>query len=173
MKVGGGKAKGSAYERLICKRLSLWVSGGKREDVFWRSAMSGGRATVKGKTVRQAGDITAVAPEGHPLTDVFYIECKHVKKLDLESFLFKNKGLLAGFWKDAVKQADRHDKEAVIIARQNGWPDLVLCEGGFTRDIIGEAPGVSREYYIGRIQGWEVTIYWLADLLKSNCRWAQ
>jgi len=46
MRKGGGKAKGASFERDICRRLSLWVSAGKQEDVFWRSAMSGGRSTV-------------------------------------------------------------------------------------------------------------------------------
>ena len=46
MRKGGGKAKGSSFERLICKELSLWITGGEHQDVFWRSAMSGGRSTV-------------------------------------------------------------------------------------------------------------------------------
>ena len=81
MRKGGGKEKGSAYERAICKRLSLYVSKGKRDDLFWRSAMSGGRATLqakKGKKAQaQAGDITSIAAEGNKLTSTFMIECKH------------------------------------------------------------------------------------------------
>src|SRR4051794_4734956 len=108
MKKGGGKGKGSSYERYVCKVLSLWITNGEREDVFWRSAMSGGRATVqhrRGVSVRQSGDICAVAPEGHVLTDTLYIECKHVKKLGLDSFLIKGTGPLANFWDKAQKEA--------------------------------------------------------------------
>ena len=47
MRKGGGKEKGSSFERLVCKRMSMWLSKGERDDLFWRSAMSGGRATVQ------------------------------------------------------------------------------------------------------------------------------
>lgn len=134
MRKGGGKSKGSSYERGICVKLSLWVSGGKDSDLYWRAAMSGGRATVAhraGKNLkRQAGDITATAPEGFALTDHFFLECKHVRSLDIESFLFKNKGALAGFWKVAIQEAAKFSKSALIIARQNRFPDLVISEPG-------------------------------------------
>lgn len=125
-----GKKKGSAFERDVCRKLSLWVSRGKKSDLFWRSAMSGGRATVarhKGESVRQAGDITAVAPEGHVLTDRYYVECKFYRDLDILSFLFHNKGKLAGFWKDTVRESDRHNcREPMLIAKQNNFPTLLI-----------------------------------------------
>ncbi len=131
MRKGGGKSKGAAYERWVCEQLSLWITNGKRRDCLWRSAMSGGRATIqnrKGKkiNVRQAGDITSVSPEGHALTDNFYIECKHVKKLALDQFIVKNTGALAKFWKTAQHAARKYSRNPIIIARQNGWPDLVI-----------------------------------------------
>ena len=73
-------AKGGAYEREICKLLSKWWTDGVRDDVFWRSASSGGRATrrtAKGKdTYGQYGDIQAVDPIGLPLTQLCTIEVK-------------------------------------------------------------------------------------------------
>lgn len=132
MRRGGGKAKGSAFERRVCKELSLWVTAGKNEDVFWRSAMSGGRATVAhkrgAKLSRQAGDISAVAPEGHALTDKFYIEVKHVKSLDLLQFYAKGTGHLAKFWKVAKREAKRHGRRPLIIARQNNLPTVIICK---------------------------------------------
>jgi hypothetical protein len=83
VKKGGGKGKGSSFERKVCVLLSLWVTNGKKKDAFWRSSMSGGRATIhvkRGDKNRQAGDIAAVAPEGHQFTDVFFAECKHVRR---------------------------------------------------------------------------------------------
>lgn len=72
--------KGSPFEREICRRLSDWWSEGTRDDIFWRSAASGGRATVRTKrgksTFGQYGDITAVDPVGQPLTRAVCIECK-------------------------------------------------------------------------------------------------
>ena len=144
MRAGGGKAKGSAFEREVCKKLSLWITDGEMEDCLWRSAISGGRATVahrKGKVVRQGGDICAVSPEGHKLTDHWYIECKHVKKLGLDQFLVKGTGLLAEFWKKCRDEAGRYGvKSPVIIAKQNGWPVLVISKrwafSGWTDSII-------------------------------------
>lgn len=70
-------AKGSAYEREISKLLSLWWSGGARDDVFYRSQASGARGTVRRtRTAGAHGDIAAVDPCGLPLTDLFTFEIK-------------------------------------------------------------------------------------------------
>jgi hypothetical protein len=130
MRKGGGKAKGASFERDVCKRLSLWITQGAREDCFWRSAMSGGRATVgrrKGKDhIRQAGDITATSPEGHVLTDKWYIECKNVKDLAITAALFNGVGTLAGFWREAVEQASHFKRMPMIIAKQNMQKTVVF-----------------------------------------------
>jgi hypothetical protein len=120
---GGGKAKGSEFERDICKKLSRWVSHGEREDLFWRSAMSGGRATVgkkKGKDhAKHAGDISATHPLGHNLTDKFYIECKYYADLKFDSWILNGEGPLAGFWKVAREQAAEHKLLPMLIVKQN------------------------------------------------------
>lgn len=125
--------KGSAFERKICKLLSRWVSHGKRDDVFWRTAMSGGRATFmrrKGVNIRQAGDICAVAGEGHALTDHWMIECKHRKSLEVSSFLISGTGSLARFWKKAVLDAKACDRQPMLIACQNHLPIIVVTHIG-------------------------------------------
>ena len=75
-----GKGKGSSFERRVCVLLSEWWTGGERSDVFWRTSMSGGRATVrkrKGKSTHgQYGDICAIDPIGQPFLDCFAIEVK-------------------------------------------------------------------------------------------------
>lgn len=78
------RGKGSGFEREISKLLSRWWSKGlgqpEREDIFWRSSQSGGRATQrrkKGKdTFGSYGDIAAVDPIGAPLIEMFTIELK-------------------------------------------------------------------------------------------------
>lgn len=122
------KGKGSAFEREVCRKLSLWITGDKRKDLFWRSAMSGGRATVahrKGGQVRQSGDITAVAPEGHIL-DPCYIECKFYRDLDITSFFLTGKGKLATFWRKTKKEAFKHEKAPWLIAKQNHKPAVLI-----------------------------------------------
>lgn len=138
MRQGGGKAKGSAFERKICERLSLWVSDGKLKDCFWRSAMSGGRSTVafrKGTTLnRQAGDISSVSPEGHALTDRCFVECKHYANLRLERFIFAQ-GPMQGIWEQACVQAKRYNRAPVLIVRTNRLPVLVITneKGPFSK----------------------------------------
>lgn len=129
MRKGGGKQKGGNFEREMCRTISLWITNGEKEDCLWRSAMSGGRATVhhrKGKVIRQEGDLCAVAPEGHKFTDLYYSECKHVKDLALMSFLLKGEGILSKFWKKALEEANRNKKIPVIFAKQNNWPILII-----------------------------------------------
>lgn len=130
MKAGGSKQKGASFERDTCRRLSLWVSNGKREDLFWRSAMSGGRATVAGRRgvnlASQAGDISAVDKAGHVLTAELYFETKHVKDISLANFIIKNTGPLARYWQTACKESANYDKTPVLIIRQNRFPTLLI-----------------------------------------------
>ncbi len=80
MRTGRGSRTGSAFEREICVLLSRWWTNDQRDDIFWRSAGSGARATVRGRkgksTAHQHGDIACTDPIGSPLTDLFAIELK-------------------------------------------------------------------------------------------------
>lgn len=126
------KAKGAGFERSVCQRLSLWVSGMAREDVFWRSAMSGGRATVRRRLNRgpqhtaHAGDITATHELGHELLNHFLIECKFYKDLKLELIVFGSLGLLDRIWEVPVKQAMEHSRMPMVVAKQNMKDELVF-----------------------------------------------
>lgn len=133
MRKGKGNAKGSAFERAVCKQLSHWVSKGSRTDLFWRTSASGARATVarkRGVVVRQGGDICAVVPGGHALTDTWYIECKHYKRIDLGQFIATGEGKLKVWWDKCKREARDHGKEPLLIAKQNFWPALVLTRHG-------------------------------------------
>jgi hypothetical protein len=78
--VAKSNKKGADFERSICKMLSLWFSHGKQEDIFWRTAGSGARATTRAKkglsTSDHAGDICAIDIVGKPLTDIVLFELK-------------------------------------------------------------------------------------------------
>ena len=131
MRAGGGKQKGSSFERAICKELSLWVSGGEEEDLFWRSAMSGGRATVaakRGRAVRQYGDITAVSARGNWLTDNFIIECKAYNKLGMDNLIFYRKGLLATFVRrlSILAETSGVSYSFMLIFKENRKPPMIL-----------------------------------------------
>lgn len=74
------KGKGSGFEREMCKALGLWITKGERDDIFWRSSNSGGRAKVRSyqglSTFGQYGDVQATDPLGQPLMDLCVIELK-------------------------------------------------------------------------------------------------
>ena len=136
MRNGGGKEKGGNFEREICKKLSLWISYNERDDIFWRSAMSGGRATVglKKGIIRntQVGDITAIDPLGNKLTDKYIIECKYYKNIHVESLLFgkpKNNSILE-FWTKLYEQSEKLNKQMMLIIKQNNSATLL----GLTHD---------------------------------------
>lgn len=115
-------AKGGSFEREICKLLSSWWTNGERDDVFWRSASSGGRATVrhaKGKsTYGQYGDIQAVDPIGNALTKHITIECKRgYTKATFADAVDRPDHLSAGVWETFVEQAET----SAVAAGSKGW----------------------------------------------------
>jgi|ERR1700722_1819018 len=122
------KQKGASFEREVCVALSLWLSDGAQEDVFWRSAMSGGRSTVafkRGKRLAtQVGDITCIHPLGQKLVDAFALECKAYSSLDYQGLL-TGKGNLLAFWAEITEQARRYEKQPMLFARQNRLPTTV------------------------------------------------
>jgi hypothetical protein len=162
MKPGGGKQKGASFEREICVKLSLWVTAGGRKDVFWRSAMSGGRATVRGMDVRQSGDICAVAPEGHVLTDRWYIETKHVRDLNLWG-LFTDLGKLRQYWLLTCDLAHSRGKEPMLIAKQNNAPVLVCLPTKTTKTSWKIEPRIS-------VWQWGADVLVFDELLKTKFR---
>lgn len=80
-----GSKKGNPYERKICKWLSKWfsfyVTKNNRDDIFWRTSGSGGRATQRIKsgknTSNSCGDVCALDIEvGGPFINICNIELK-------------------------------------------------------------------------------------------------
>jgi hypothetical protein len=134
MRKGGGKQKGAQFERDVCRELSLWVSHGKQEDVYWRSAMSGGRSTVaalKGKRLAaQSGDLSCVHEVGYAFASKFIVECKFYADLNFLGLL-TGKGKLMEFWGELLVQAAAYSKLPMLIAKQNRMLTMVcLCNIG-------------------------------------------
>lgn len=128
-------AKGGDFEREICKKLSAWWTYDDRDDVFWRSSQSGGRATVrfrKGKrTAGSYGDITALDPIGEPLMKLFTIELKRGQKHGEPGNLIDGTGeVKCHSFLQAIKQA----KEAHKIAGSKAW--LLISKRDFHRPCV-------------------------------------
>lgn len=74
-------AKGSSFENKVAKEISFWLSYGERGDIFYRTAGSGSRLTVRTKKgapppVNCGGDICSMDPLGFPFLDFFHVEIK-------------------------------------------------------------------------------------------------
>lgn len=150
MRKGGGKPKGNAFEREICKDLSKWLSYGERDDILWRSAVSGGRATVglKKGIIRktQGGDITAIDPIGNKLTDKYVIECKSYKNIHLQSMLFgiPKKNSIHEFWIELYNKSKQLNKDMMLVIKHNNLPKLM----GLTKSSrIGNLQQIIHEDY--------------------------
>jgi hypothetical protein len=139
MRPGGGKNKGSAFEREICKTLSLWWTDGVRDDIFWRTASSGGRATQRSKrgkgTHGAAGDICALDPIGQPLMDLITLELKcGYPTARLDDLVERPAG--KNLWRQWIEQAERSAVQARtpywgIIRKRSGREVMLVAEDPF------------------------------------------
>lgn len=127
-----GSQKGAAFERLIAKQLSLWVSKGASTDLFWRTAGSGARSTGRVKKggagiEYQAADISLAHPDGRPFADRFVVECKSYKNLELHRLCYDPKAMLVGVWWAKVRrEAEQVGREPLLIVKANGYAPLMV-----------------------------------------------
>jgi len=123
MRPGGGYEKGAEFERKTCEMLSLWITAGARDDLFWRTAMSGGRATIKmregSQAKAQAGDIGMIDPLGATFLDNFFVEVKHHQDLLFHYLIVGGKSGIVEFWRKTCNDAGDHDKFPLMIVKQN------------------------------------------------------
>ncbi len=153
MKKGGGKRKGSSFEREICKQLSIWWAG--HDDIFWRTSSSGGRATTRHKggnrCTNQYGDIAAVDPCGAALIDLVTIELKAgYNKVSLFDIMDKPDHTKAQQWEAWIEQARESHEIAgsfawMILARRDKRSPIVvmpqtLLRGLRTVDALQDTP---------------------------------
>jgi len=109
----------------------MWVSDHTRDDLYWRSAMSGGRDTVRRRfqkkgTQTQGGDISAIDPMGDPLIKAFSIECKHLNQLDYHMPVYGLHGKLVKAWRQTRKKAKQCKLAPLLIAKQNFKEEMVF-----------------------------------------------
>lgn len=132
--------KGSGFEREVSKKLSLWYSRGESDSWIWRTAMSGGRATVRAKkgqaTSGGAGDLTFTDAKAAPLFELVTFELKRgYAKTSLSDLIDKNDGTKPGTFEQWVQQAVRSARQAgtphwVIIHKRNNRPAMAYLDRG-------------------------------------------
>lgn len=128
MKPGGGKGKGSAYEREIGEKLSLWLSHGEHKHLLCRTVGSGAQFTTHSKKMiqaGQAGDLMAQDERAFKLFSKFVIECKTWRDLSLIQFLAKE-GLLYDALLKVKKEGENLGRLYWLISKQNRRKDLLF-----------------------------------------------
>ena len=127
--------KGGEYERDKAKQLSKWWTRGERDDVFWRSSQSGGRATQRAKSGKRTagsyGDIASLDPIGEYLMKFATIECKRGSSWGSPGDLLDatNKGKVRPF-EAALMQAHLSHLQAHSFT----W--WLICRRDFKVDVI-------------------------------------
>ena len=137
--------KGSAFEREICKKLSLWFSGGTAEDWYWRTAGSGARATTRaksGKTTRgHYGDICATCPEAEPLLKKITFELKRgYNHATLQDLFDRPETAAKQTWQKWIEQARKSAAAAgtpywAIISRRDRCREIITMPRSLDRRL--------------------------------------
>tara|TARA_R100001143_G_C3356875_1_gene132981 strand:- start:2750 stop:3286 length:537 start_codon:yes stop_codon:yes gene_type:complete len=174
MKKGGAYQKGVDFERQVCKRLSLWITKGTADDAFWRSAMSGGRATQSPDPERVkavSGDICAVRQEGFALCRDFFIECKFYKDMQFVSLLgYKREFSLIELWKVCLVESEKYEQVPLMIAKQNRIAPVLLTNrlGAETLKPKCSPRCISYVSSYQGIEGCEAYIYDMEEFLEKT-----
>lgn len=133
MREGGGKQKGSSFERVVCTALSVWITEGSKSDLFTRNVLSGGKFTISQNTVMDGGlpgDIAAAHPLAYAFLMLYVVECKHYHDLQLEQLLHKpfSKTWIGSVIAKVEEQAQDCSRDYILIAKQDRIKELVFVQ---------------------------------------------
>ena len=186
MKRGGGAGKGSDFERQTCKDFSLWISNGERDDIFWRTAGSGARATVRRRssnisTCNSDGDMclldTSSADKYGWFLDYYMVEIKRgYNHWRIDDFFNKkpSKDSLLHIWIRALLDAEKIGKLPLVIWKADRRPTIYLLDGRIP------IPWIERRAIftpvaegMGRYAKVEATFEFLELLPSALKRWIQ
>lgn len=136
-------AKGSKFERKMCKKFSMWWTNNKRNDVFWRTSQSGGRATERQKkgekTAGGYGDMMATHEIAKPFENIFIIEFKKGYDKDVGALILidskQKEPSLLKWWKknEKIKVESSRKFGLVIFERNRRHPCIVM-----TTELFGK-----------------------------------
>lgn len=152
--------KGPGFERSFCKELSLWWTEDKRDDIFWRTASSGARATTRFKkglrTADSYGDVKAEHPIGKPLTNqsVFslkrgYTGKKQKMKLKWANLLdildtpdhIKTKPAIVQWWEEIESTREKAYREYSFLVFKRDRKKILISMAPSTFNILERLNG--------------------------------
>ena len=169
---GKSNAKGSSFERLICRRLTEWITGKPIPEIFWRSATSGAKATVDRKAGRDSnmgGDIVAIDPAGQPFIDRYSVECKNRKSYGRLENVIAGKGELLEWWVQCARDAELAEKIPLLIYKAKGTPVYIahpMCVGFAEPRLVFTCTGYNEGVGIVLFEDWLWVNRW--DFLRPN-----
>jgi len=166
-------AKGSSYERDLSKKLSLWISDGEDDSWCWRTASSGGRATIRAKTNRKtsgaAGDIRATDPRAEWFFKLFSVEAKKgYASATIDSMIDSKQKvpMIVQFWEQACGSCNISDSlyPVVILAKDNR-KELAIFDSSFVFTLTRLFGKLSFPHFKYRSEEYYLCICTLKDLL--------
>lgn len=126
MRKGGGKSKGSAFERDVAKKIvQAFRKQGIKQRECWRSVLSGGHKI-------SCGDLN-MSPRLERLFP-YNVECKFYKKIEFWHFLVpqhhQQKSWVEVQWLRQMEQGQtkRPDLEPLLVMKQNHGPILAMYQ---------------------------------------------
>lgn len=134
--MANGKAKGSEFERSICKRLSLWLTGKEKPVVFWRSPASGGLGTIK-TAENVSGDIVSISDVSKWVCEKFSIECKNgYPSADLFKHIKNNikNDEIEQFWEQCIRDSRTENKHGILVFKKKGNQPII----GIEKSVYGQ-----------------------------------
>lgn len=141
MRKGGGKAKGSGWERDICRFLTKWVSGQEKPYIFWRTPGSGSFVTNNVST-DASGDIISILPEGRFFTDIISCEAKiGYDEIDLfKHFKDVKNNTLESFWCQCIRDANKSNKYGMLVYKKSGYKPMVGVDDRLINELHMKLP---------------------------------
>lgn len=133
-----GKTKGSSFERQMCRKLSLWWTDNRQDDVFWRNSM---RKTTKNPDTKfQLGDLCAIDPDACIFISKVSIEFKSGYSRErkgrknirntpwdiLDIIDGKGDNIFFSFWSQTVRDAQISGRMPMLIFKRD-YHDPVIC----------------------------------------------
>jgi len=116
--------KGADWERVISRRLTLWMSGQDKDLWVWRSPGSGAMGSKSPSLANKAlsGDIIALKPQALPLIETFSLELKNGYESACPfQTITKTKGnVLLDFWTQCCRDATKSKKLPMLIFNKKG-----------------------------------------------------
>lgn len=135
--------KGSDFERKLCKIFSLWWTNNERDDVFWRTSQSGGRATErqkKGKkTAGSYGDMESKHTISKPFEKTFLVEFKKGYNKDISTLILidgrQKEPVLLKWWKknEQIRLQCTRPYSLLIFQRDHRHPCIMMTNELFSK----------------------------------------